>query len=145
MLFVRKKDILSTMVGIPIVVVGLILVALSAPIQQSFASSRTLDFTIYPDGSTHVFYELDVDPLELEVLIELFGEMIENITIIDEDGFLLSNEIDRNLAVIEFNISILSPRISFLSNVQDNTIFVLLAFSSFFFKVDLIVSINLLI
>ena len=101
MLFVRKKDILSTMVTIPLVVIGLILVALSAPIQQSFASSRTLDFTIYPDGSTHVFYELDVDPLELEVLIELFGEMIENITIIDEDGFLLSNEINRNSAVIE--------------------------------------------
>ena len=101
MLFVSKKDILSTMVGIPIVVVGLILVALSAPIQQSFASSRTLDFTIYPDGSTHVFYELDVDSLELEVFVELFGEMIENITIIDEDGFLLSSEIDRNSAVIE--------------------------------------------
>jgi len=101
MLFVRKKDILSTMVSIPLVVIGLILVALTMPIQQSFASSRTLDFTIYPDGSTHVFYELDVDPLELEVPINLFGKMIENITIVDEDGFLLSNEIDRNLAVIE--------------------------------------------
>ena len=101
MLFVRKKDILSTMVSIPLVVIGLILVALTMPIQQSFASSRTLDFTIYPDGSTHVFYELDVDPLELEVPINLFGKMIENITIVDEDGFLLSSEIDRNLAVIE--------------------------------------------
>ena len=63
MLLVRNTDILSTMVKIPIVVIGLVLVALSAPIQQSFGSSRTLDFTIYPDGSTHVFYELDVDPL----------------------------------------------------------------------------------
>jgi len=101
MLFVRNKDILSTMVRIPIVVIGLILVALCTPIQQSFASSRTLDFTIYQDGSTHVFYELDADPLELEITVELFGEMIENITIIDEDGFLLSNEIDHNLVVIE--------------------------------------------
>jgi len=101
MLFVRNMDILSTMVRIPIVVIGLILVALSAPIQQSFASSRNLDFTIYQDGSTHVFYELDVDPLELEITVELFGEMIENITIIGEDGFLLSNEINHNLAVIE--------------------------------------------
>ena len=89
------------MVRIPIVVIGLVLVALSAPIQQSFASSRTLDFTIYPDGSTHVFYELDVDPLKLEVTVELFGEMIENVTIIDEDGSLLSNQINHNLAVIE--------------------------------------------
>jgi len=101
MLLVRNTDILSTMVRIPIVVIGLVLVALSAPIQQSFGSSRTLDFTIYPDGSTHVFYELDVDPLELEVTVELFGEMAENITIIDEDGFLLSNEVNHNLAVIE--------------------------------------------
>ena len=101
MLFVRNTDILSTMVRIPIVVIGLMLVALSAPIQQSFASSRNLDFTIYQDGSTHVFYELDVDPLALEITVELFGEMIENITIIGEDGFLLSNEIDHNLAVIE--------------------------------------------
>jgi len=101
MLLVRNKDILSTMVRIPIVVIGLILVALCTPIQQSFASSRTLDFTIYQDGSTHVFYELDADPLELEITVELFGEMIENITIIGEDGFLLSNEINHNLAVIE--------------------------------------------
>jgi len=69
MLFVRNKDILSTMVRIPIVVIGLILVALCTPIQQSFASSRTLDFTIYQDGSTHVFYELDADPLELEITV----------------------------------------------------------------------------
>ena len=101
MLFVRNTDILSTMVRIPIVVIGLMLIALSVPIQQSFASSRTLDFTIYQDGSTHVFYELDADPLELEITVELFGEMIENITIIGEDGFLLSNEINHNLAVIE--------------------------------------------
>jgi len=101
MLLVRNTDILSTMVRIPIVVIGLVLVALSAPIQQSFSSSRTLDFTIYPDGSTHVFYELDVDPLKLEIMVELFGEMIENITITDEDGFLLSNEINQNSVVIE--------------------------------------------
>ena len=101
MLLVRKMDIISTMVGLPIDVIGLVLIALSTPIQQSFASSRTLDFTIYQDGSTHVFYELDVDPLKLEVSVELFGEMIENITIVDEDGLLLSSEIDHNLALIE--------------------------------------------
>ena len=46
MLLVGNTDFLSTMARIPIVVIGLVLVALSAPIQQSFASSRTLDFTI---------------------------------------------------------------------------------------------------
>ena len=71
MLLVGKMDILSTMVRLPIVVIGLVLIALSTPIQQSFASSRTLDFTIYQDGSTHVFYELDVDQLKLLSLIHI--------------------------------------------------------------------------
>ena len=101
MLFVRNTNILSAMVRLPIVVIGLLLVVFSAPIQQSLASSRTLDFTIYSDGSTHVFYELDADQLELELMIELFGDMIENITIVDEDGFLLSHEINGNVALIE--------------------------------------------
>jgi len=34
-------------------------------------------------------------------MVELFGEMIEKITITDEDGFLLSNEINHNSVVIE--------------------------------------------
>ena len=101
MLFVRNTNILSAMVRLPMVVMGLILVALSAPIQQSLASSRTLDFTIYSDGSTHIFYELDANPLEPEFTVELFGQMIENVTIMDEDNFLLSYEIDGNSATIE--------------------------------------------
>ena len=100
-LFVRSADILSAMVRLPIVVMGLVLVALCAPIQQSSASSRTLDFTIYSDGSTHVFYELEANPLEPEFTVELFGLIIENITIMDEDGFLLSYEINGNVILIE--------------------------------------------
>ena len=109
MLFVRSMDILTTMVRIPIIVLGLLLVALTIPIQQSFASNRTLDFTIYSDGSTHVFYELESDPLEPESTVKLFGSTIENITIFDEDGFILTNELHDNIAVIEtFGASIIS-------------------------------------
>ena len=109
MLFVRSMDILTSMVRIPIIVLGLLLVALTIPIQQSLASSRTLDFTIYSDGSTHVFYELESDPLELETTVKLFGNTIENITIFDEDGFILSNDLHDNIAVIEtFGASIIS-------------------------------------
>ena len=100
-LFVRSADILSAMVRLPIVVMGLVLVALCAPIQQSLASSRTLDFTIYSDGSTHIFYELEANPLEPEFTVELFGQVIENVTIVDEEGFLLSYEINANVALIE--------------------------------------------
>ena len=109
MLFVRSMDILTTMIRIPIIVLGLLLVALTIPIQQSLASSRTLDFTIYSDGSTHVFYELESDPLEPESKVKLFGNTIENITIFDEDGFILTNEIHDNIAVVEtFGASIIS-------------------------------------
>jgi hypothetical protein len=101
MLFVRNTIILSTMVRLSLVMMGLVLVALSVPIQQSLAYSRTLDFTIYSDGSTHVFYELDANPLEPEFIVELFGQIIENITIMDEDGFLLSYEITGNVILIE--------------------------------------------
>jgi len=100
-LFVRSTDILSAMVRLPIVVMGLVLVALCAPIQQSLASSRTLDFTIYSDGSTHVFYDLETNPLEPEFMVELFGQVLENVTIMDEEGFLLSYEINDNIALIE--------------------------------------------
>ena len=100
-LFVRSTDILSAMVRLPIVVMGLVLVALCAPIQQSSASSRTLDFTIYSDGSTHVFYEMETNPFEPEFMVELFGQAIENVTIMDEEGFLLSYEINDNTAIIE--------------------------------------------
>lgn len=92
MLFVRSMDILTSMVRIPIIVLGLLLVALTIPIQQSLASSRTLDFTIYSDGSTHVFYELETNPLEPEFSTKLFGTTLENLTIIDNNGFLLSYE-----------------------------------------------------
>ena len=100
-LFVRNANILSAMVRLPIVVIGLILVAFSAPIQQSLASSRTLDFTIYSDGSTHVYYELQANPLEPEFMVELFGQAIENVTIMDEEGFLLSYEINDSVALVE--------------------------------------------
>jgi len=100
-LFVRSTDIISAMVRLPIVVMGLVLVALCVPIQQSLASSRTLDFTIYSDGSTHVFYEMETNPFEPEFTVELFGQVIENVTIMDEEGFLVSYEINNNIALIE--------------------------------------------
>ena len=100
-LFVRSANILSTMVRLPILVMGLVLVVFSAPIQQSLASSRTLDFTIYSDGSSHIFYEVEADPLKPEFAVELFGQMIENVTIMDEDNFLLSYEVNGNTALIE--------------------------------------------
>jgi uncharacterized membrane protein len=44
---------------------------------------------------------LEANPLEPEFRVELFGQAIENVTIVDEEGFLLSYEINNNTALIE--------------------------------------------
>jgi len=44
---------------------------------------------------------METNPLEPEFMVELFGQIIENVTIMDEEGFLLSYEINNNIALIE--------------------------------------------
>jgi len=63
MLFVRTDGILETMIKAPLIIAGLIVVAMTMPIQSSFSSTRTLDLIIHSDGSTHVTSEIDVDSL----------------------------------------------------------------------------------
>ena len=74
MLFVRTEGILDTMVKIPLLVASMIIVAAVMPIQSSFGSPRILDLIIYPDGSTHVSSEIDVDPLVTNYELDLFGK-----------------------------------------------------------------------
>ena len=61
------------MVKIPLLVASLIIVAAVMPIQSSFSSPRVLDLIIYPDGTTHVSAEIDVDPLVTDYELDLFG------------------------------------------------------------------------
>ena len=100
-LFVRIRSTISTMVRMSLVALGFILAAITIPIQNSSSISRDLDFTIYQDGSTHVFYKVDADPLEPDFSIILFGQAIDNFVSQDENGFLLESQIDGNVAVIE--------------------------------------------
>ena len=93
MLFVRTEGILETMVNAPLIVAGLMVVALTMPFQTSFSSTRTLDLTLYSDGSAHVSAEVDVDPLEPDFEVSLFGPSIDNFVAVGENGFLLSSEI----------------------------------------------------
>ena len=60
MLFVRTEGILETMVNAPLVIAGLMVVALTIPLQTSFGSTRTLDLTLYSDGSAHISSQLDI-------------------------------------------------------------------------------------
>jgi uncharacterized membrane protein len=101
MLFVRTESILETMVKAPLIIASFIVVALAMPIQTSFSSARTLDLILYSDGSAHVSSNLDVDPLNPDFEIKLFGPSIDNFVAVSENGFLLSSEIIDNKVTID--------------------------------------------
>lgn len=108
-LFVRIKSILTTMVRMPIIALGLVVLAVGMPIQNSLSALRTIDFVIYQDGSTHVFYQIEADPLSPDFTLKLFGETIENFVAQDENGFLLVTNIKDNIAIVEtFGASLLT-------------------------------------
>jgi uncharacterized membrane protein len=100
-LFVRTKSILTTMVRASLVAVGLIIMAISIPIQSTFGSIRTLELIVYPDGTTHISSEILADPLEPDFSVKLFGTTIDNFVAQDENGFLLSADIEKDSALIE--------------------------------------------
>ena len=101
MLFVRTDGILETMVKAPLILAGLIIVAVVMPLQTSFSSTRTLELVIYSDGSTHVSTQIDVDPLEPDFELDLFGKSIDNFVAVGDAGFLLSEEIIEDKAIID--------------------------------------------
>lgn len=100
MLFVRTESILDTMVKTSLIVASLIVVALMMP-QASFSSTRTLDLTLYSDGSAHISTQIDVDPLEPDFETHLFGSSIDNFVSVSENGFLLSNEVINDKVTID--------------------------------------------
>jgi len=101
MLFVRTEGILNTMIKIPLILAGLVVVAIGMPFQASFSSTRTLDLIMYSDGSTHISAQLDVDPLSPDFELELFGPSVDNFVTVGENEFLLSSEINGTKAIIE--------------------------------------------
>jgi len=106
MLFVRTEGILETMVKAPLIIASLIVVALAMPIQTSFSSTRSLDLILYSDGSAHVSSQLDVDPLDPDFEVNLFGPSIDNFVAVGENGFLLSSEIiDDKVTIDTFGTS----------------------------------------
>ena len=91
-MLLSPTEALTTMALVPIAVFVLVLLAISVPLQHSFGSNRTLDFSLFPDGSAHVFFELESNSLFPDTQITLFGESIENLVVEDENGFLLTTE-----------------------------------------------------
>ncbi len=101
MLFVRTDSILETMVKAPLILAGLIVVALTIPMQTSFSSTRTLDLIIQSDGSTHVTSEIDVDSLASDFELSLFGSSVDNFVAFEVvSGSLLSGDIIEDKAIV---------------------------------------------
>lgn len=95
-----KNPLSSNYLLTGIVAFTIITIFMTIYAQTSFAQTRSLDLTIYPDGSTHVFSEYIVDPLEQDFQVKLFGDSVDNFVAINNE-FLLSSEIVGNLATIE--------------------------------------------
>ena len=100
-LFVRNDSIFDTMVKIPLLVASMIIVAALLPIQSSFSSPRDLDLIIYPDGTTHISTEIDIDPFLNDYELNLFGSTIDNLVVIGDNEFLLDVDIIDNSALIQ--------------------------------------------
>ena len=108
-LFVRNEGIFDTMVKTLLLVASMIIVATLIPIQSSFSSPRDLDLTIYPDGSTHISTEIDVDPFLTDYELNLFGSNIDNLVVIGDNEFLLDTDVIDNFALIQtFGSSVIS-------------------------------------
>ena len=99
MLFVRTDGILETMVKAPLILGGLIIIALTIPLQTSFSSTRTLDLIIQSDGSTHVSSNIDVDSSYFE--LSLFGSSIDNFIAIGKNDSLLFGDIIDDKVIID--------------------------------------------
>src|SRR5574338_476179 len=100
MIFVRIHYILTTMVRAPVIAVCFLLITLSSFVQYAIGSPKVLDFTIYADGTTHVFYQTDVDSQSPDFTLNLYGANTENLVVQDENNTLLSSKINSNTATI---------------------------------------------
>ena len=89
------------MVKVPLLVASMIIVAALLPIQSSFSTPRDLDLIIYPDGSTHISTEIDVDPFLTDYEVNLFGSTIDNLVVIGDSGFLLDVDVIDDTALIQ--------------------------------------------
>lgn len=100
MIFVRITDIIIRMLKVPLLTIGIIL-AVVLPVQHSSGSLKTLDLIIYSDGTTHISQQSTADTQDPEITVNLFGKTIDNFVAQDQDGLLLTYEINGKNAKIQ--------------------------------------------
>lgn len=59
---------------------------------QAAPSPETLSFEIYTDGTVKARYVLSVDPTKAQENVTIFGEVIQDLFVYDEEGLLLGSE-----------------------------------------------------
>jgi uncharacterized membrane protein len=101
MLFVRFNLILTTMVRAPVIAACFVLLTLCSFVQYAVGSPKVLDFTIYADGTTHIFYQTDADSQSPDSTLNLYGNSIDNLVVQDENGTLLSSKINGSTATVQ--------------------------------------------
>ena len=101
MIFVRITHILTAMLKAPLIAACLFSLAISFCVQYALSTSKVLEFTIYADGTTHVFYQGNVDPQSPDYLLSLYGNTTQNMVIRDQNGTLLSSKSDPNSVDVE--------------------------------------------
>ena len=100
-MLLSPTEALILMARVPLAVFVLILLAMSVPLQHSFGSTRTLDFFLFPDGSTHVTYSLESDPFLPDTEVSLYGDSLENLVAEDANGFPLTTQSKKNILQVE--------------------------------------------
>jgi uncharacterized membrane protein len=100
-MLLSPTDALILMARVHVAALVLILLAMSVPLQHSFGSTRTLDFSLFPDGSTHVTYSLESDPFLPDTEVSLYGDSFENLVVQDENEFLLTTQSENNILQVE--------------------------------------------
>ena len=100
-MLLSPTDALILMARVHLAALVLILLAMSVPLQHSFGSTRTLDFFLFPDGSTHVTYSLESDPFLPDTEVSLYGDSFENLVLEDENGFPLTAQTENNILQVE--------------------------------------------
>jgi len=71
----------------------LVLVLALIPAAFAQVSPQTLSFKVYTDGVTRIDYHLDADSTLALVNITLFGDTLEDLFILDQDGLLLASAV----------------------------------------------------
>ena len=98
MLFVRTGGACAQMIRASMLLAVAAVAASLAPAPAAGAF-RTVDISVYPDGTAHISASADADPLEAGPLeLDLMAREIDNFVAVGDGGFLLESEISGGTA-----------------------------------------------